>query len=175
MRQQDPKMKKISSEEIVQIVDRENNEVNATSRAEMRRLGLPHRASYILVFNSQNQLFIQKRTLTKDVFPGYWDIAAGGVVLANESYIESATRELQEELGITDVPLEFLFHHYFEDDTIKVWGGVYRCYHDGPFLLQEEEIEYGRFINIDDVLNSTLEEPFCPDGVDILKRLFDHV
>ncbi|NIR17298.1 MAG: NUDIX domain-containing protein, partial [Desulfobacterales bacterium] len=70
---------------------------------------LPHRATYILVFNSGGELYVQKRTQTKDVFPGYYDVAAGGVVLAGESYEEGAVRELLEELGIRGTPLEELF------------------------------------------------------------------
>ena len=50
-------------------------------------LALPHRSTYVLVFNSQGDLYVQKRTLTKDVFPGYFDVAAGGVVLAGETYV----------------------------------------------------------------------------------------
>ncbi|MEJ2236291.1 MAG: NUDIX domain-containing protein, partial [Syntrophobacterales bacterium] len=83
-----------SADEVVIIVDEENNEVGAVPRHEMRAGRLPHRATYILVFNSRGELFLQKRTQTKDVFPGYYDVAAGGVVLAGESYEGGAGREL---------------------------------------------------------------------------------
>lgn len=91
----------LPAEEIVQIVDRANNPIGVQPRAIMRQRGLIHRASYILVFNSSGQLFIQKRTMSKDIYPGYWDVAAGGVVLAAESYETSAGRELEEELGVS--------------------------------------------------------------------------
>ena len=45
----------------------------------------------------------------RDVFPGYYDIAAGGVVLAGETYEAGARRELAEEVGIRDVPLAHQF------------------------------------------------------------------
>ncbi|MCW5208454.1 NUDIX hydrolase, partial [Desulfobulbus sp. US2] len=67
-------------EEIVQIVDEHNRELGELPRRLMREQRLIHRASYILVFNAVGELFIQKRTTTKDVYPGYWDVAAGGVV-----------------------------------------------------------------------------------------------
>ncbi len=91
--------------EIVQIVDRDNRITGEAPRAQMRAAGLIHRACYILVFDARERLFIQKRTETKDIYPGYWDVAAGGVVLAGESYEESAARELEEELGVADAPL----------------------------------------------------------------------
>ena len=87
-------------DEHVTIVDDENRVVGSVLRREMRSRRLPHRATYILVFNSGGELFVQKRTMTKDVFPGYYDVAAGGVVLAGEGYMEGAVRELAEEMGI---------------------------------------------------------------------------
>lgn len=159
--------------EIVQIVDRDNRETGAVPRSHMRRLGLIHRASYILVFNRRQELFVQKRTMTKDIYPGHWDVAAGGVVLAGESYEVSASRELAEELGVSGVPLTPLFDHYFEEAGNRVWGRIFRCTHDGPFTLQPEEVESGLFMTIPQVLERCLREPFTPDGLLILRRLFD--
>src|SRR5262247_4252399 len=115
------------ADEIVAIVDEHNNVVGAAPRREMRAQRLPHRSTYILVFNSQGALYVQKRTMTKDVFPGYYDPAAGGVVLAGESYEEGARRELYEEMGIRDVPLTYLFDFCFEDERSRVWGRVFAC------------------------------------------------
>ncbi|MBU0663999.1 MAG: NUDIX hydrolase YfcD [Proteobacteria bacterium] len=159
------------AKEIVQIVDRDNREIDALPRHLMRSRGLIHRASYILVFNDQEEIFVQKRTTTKDIYPGYWDVAAGGVVLASESYEQSASRELAEELGISGIPLTPLFDHYFEDATNRVWGRVFRCTHEGPFTLQPEEVEYGRFMPIPQILQYSRQEPFTPDGILILQQI----
>ena len=99
-------------DEIVQIVDEDNTEIAAVARRIMREQHLIHRACYILVFNQAEDLFVQKRTMTKDVYPGYYDVAAGGVALAGESYEESAERELAEELGIEGMELTFCFDNY---------------------------------------------------------------
>lgn len=159
------------AEEIVQIVDRNNLDIDAVPRKIMREKGLIHRASYILVFHPDGRLFVQKRTMTKDVFPGYWDVAAGGVVLAGEGYMKSAQRELAEELGVTGVALEFLFDHYHEDSKNRVWGHIFRCTHPGPFVLQEEEIESGKFMSVERIFELNQKEPFTPDGMDILVKL----
>jgi len=157
--------------EIVQIVDENNTEIAAVSRWLMREQQLIHRASYILVFNRAGELFVQKRTMTKDVYPGYYDIAAGGVVLAGESYEESARRELTEELGIEEAALTPCFDHYYADATNKVWGRVFRCRHEGPFTLQKEEIESGGFMQVTQVLDAADSKLFTPDGIEILRRL----
>ena len=163
------------AEEIVQIVDRDNQVTEALPRHLMRSRGLIHRASYILVFNHRQEVFVQKRTTTKDIYPGYWDVAAGGVVLADESYEESASRELKEELGVSGIPLTPLFDHYFEDATNRVWGRVFRCTHEGPFTLQPEEVESGLFMSVPQILESSVREPFTPDGILILQRLTDNL
>lgn len=159
-----------ADKEIVAIVDEKNTVVGQTSRTEMRVHGLIHRATYILVFNGKGELFIQKRTPTKDIYPGYYDVAAGGVVLAEEDYEESAKRELFEELGINSDKLKYHFDHFHADDTNKVWGRIFSCVHDGPMVLQEEEVESGIFLDPHEVLKMCDKQPFTPDGIEILQR-----
>jgi 8-oxo-dGTP pyrophosphatase MutT (NUDIX family) len=159
-----------SADEIVAIVDERNNVVGTAARREMRAKRLLHRSTYILVFNSQGQLYVQKRTLTKDLFPGYYDPAAGGVVLEGESYEEGARRELEEEMGIRDVPLTWYSDFYFSDEKTRVWGGLFSCVHDGKIVLQLEEIESGAFQHVGDILRRAQTEPFTPDGMVALSR-----
>lgn len=160
-----------ADKEIVEIVDRDNRPCGTAERRHMRRAGLTHRASYILVINGQGQLFIQKRTAAKDIYPSYWEVAAGGVVLAGESYEESARRELAEELGIDNRLLVAHFDHYYEADNNKVWGRVFTCLSEGPFILQAEEVEEGRFVSPTEVFALSRQLPFTPDGLEILHRL----
>ncbi|KPJ97874.1 MAG: NUDIX hydrolase [Desulfobacterales bacterium SG8_35] len=160
-------------DEFVLIVDRDNNETGSAPRHEMRARGLPHRAAYILVFNSSKELFVQKRTMGKDIYPGYHDVAAGGVVLDGESYDESARRELEEELGIRDAVLTPHFTFFYEEGTNQVWGRVYSCIHDEEMTLQAEEIESGFFADPAQVLALSKTKKFTPDGIHVLKRYLE--
>src|ERR671924_253546 len=135
-----------ASDEMVVIVDEHNQVVGAAPRREMRARRLPHRSTYVLVFNSRGELYVQKRTLSKDVFPGYFDVAAGGVVLAGETYEQGAERELEEEMGIRGVPLNRLFAFHFENERTCLWGCAFSCVYDGEMVLQEEEVESGAFM-----------------------------
>ncbi len=159
-----------TADELVTIVDEQNNEIGVVHRREMRAGRLPHRATYILVFNSQGELYVQKRTQTKDVFPGYYDVAAGGVVVAGESYEEGAVRELAEELGIRGAPLTPLFDFYYEDEYIRLWGRAFSCMYDGELELQEEEVERGEFMKVEEVFRLAESEPFTPDCLYVLQR-----
>ena len=157
-------------EEIVVIVDENNRVIGAEPRSLMRAEGLAHRATYILVFNAKGELFVQERTLTKDIYPGYFDIAAGGVVAEGETYDECAERELEEEMGIRGVPLSRLFDFYHTDGRNRVWGMVYTCIYDGEIVLQKEEVESGEFCSIVDIFKRSEHEPFTPDGLYVLRR-----
>jgi isopentenyl-diphosphate delta-isomerase len=155
--------------ERVIIVDDNNAVVGAAPRHEMRAKRLPHRATFILVFDSKDRILVQKRTDTKDVYPGYYDLAAGGVVTEGESYDESALREAAEELGIHGVPLESRFDFYFEDPGNRCFGRVYSCVCDGPFTLQPEEVVSVEFFGLSDVLDGRIE-PLTPDTLEALRR-----
>ena len=166
MKNKNPKL--TTPEENVIIVDRKNRPIDVVPRYIMRRDGLRHRATYILVFNDMEEVYIQKRTLDKDFLPGYYDAAAGGVVREGEDYTLSARRELYEELGIR-APLKRFFDFYFEVVQQKMWGRAYICFHNGPFSLQAEEIESGDFYSPDDILQGKVS-PITPDTLYVFKR-----
>jgi isopentenyldiphosphate isomerase len=159
-----------AADEIVTIVDEHNRVVGAVPRREMRAKNLPHRSTYILVFNARGELYVQKRTMSKDVFPGYYDPATGGVVLAGESYEQGAVRELAEEMGIRDVPLTWLFDFYFTDKHTCVWGGAFSCVYEGEINLQAEEVESVALMTSDEILRRSVTEPFTPDGLYVVRR-----
>ena len=159
-----------AANEIVAIVDAQNNVVGTAPRGKMRAHRLIHRSTYILVFNPEGALYVQKRTMTKDVFPGYYDPATGGVVLAGESYEESAMRELEEEMGIRNVLLTRLFDFYFADERTQVWGGAFSCVYDGPLSLQAEEVENVSLMTMDEIFQRAQTEQFTPDGLYVVHR-----
>ena len=164
----------MGSSEIVAIVDENNQVTGQAGRSEMRAGNLIHRACYILVFNHRGELFVQKRTMIKDIYPGFYDVAAGGVLLAGESYEESACRELEEELGIT-AELTFCCDHFHDAFDNRVWGRVFTCRHDGPMRLQAEEVAEGLFLAIPEVLALSKREPFTPDGIEILNLCLQQI
>lgn len=157
--------------EIVLIVDERDDVVGEVPRPIMRARGLLHRVTYILVFDSLGRLFVQKRTKTKDLYPGYYDLAAGGVVCAGESYAQSAKREAWEELGV-DQPLTAHFKYFFEQNNNRCWGQVFSCVHDGPFTLQREEVESGEFMTVDEVTGGKIN-PVTPDTKAVFQRYLE--
>lgn len=162
------------ADEIVDVVDESDVVVGQATRRAMRERGLRHRAVYILVFNPGGQLFVHKRTASKDVYPAHHDVAVGGVLASGESYDDAAARELEEELGVR-VPLRRLFDLRFEAEGNAVNGVAYSCTTEGPFRLQEAEIESGRFVDLVEVIEWAQREPFCPDGLEVLGLYLDRL
>lgn len=160
----------MAADELVLIVDRDDNVIDRVARHVMRSRRLLHRVTYIFVYHSDGRLLVQKRTRTKDLYPGYYDLAAGGVVCAGESYDESAQREAREELGIDGRPLERRFKFFFEQDDNRCWGMVYSCRHDGPFKLQPEEVESVEFVAPEHI-NAGAIAPVTPDTLAVFERL----
>ena len=163
-------------DEQVVIVDALDRPVDVVPRSVMRTEGLRHRATGIFVVDRQRRLFVQRRTATKDVYPGMLDLCAGGVVVAGESYEACALREAAEELGIVDTPLETVFDSYFCDpgagrcQAIRNWCRFFICRHDGPFTLQPEEVSGGAFVAIADILADDASR-YTPDSLAALRRL----
>src|SRR2546422_10810839 len=130
------------TEEIFDVVNERDEVIGRQSRTEVHRLGLQHRAVHVLVFNSRGQVFLQKRSLTKDRQPGQWDSSASGHVDAGEDYDGCAVRELGEEIGLhlSEVPPRvFKLPASPETDQEHVW--VYCCQSEGQFELNSDEID----------------------------------
>ena len=161
-------------EEIFDVVNEQDEVVGRNTRAEVHRLGLRHRAVHVLVFNSKGEIFLQKRSQTKDTFPGAWDSSAAGHLDCGEDYDGCAIREMREELGIdAQHPPKRLFRitACAETGMEHVW--VHRYESEGPFILHPEEIETGQWFTPAHVSNWIHERPqdFASALVLIWKRL----
>jgi isopentenyldiphosphate isomerase len=157
------------SQELVDVFDENGRVVGQATRREMRARRLPHRATYLLVFNGKGEIFIHQRTASKDVYPSHWDLTIGGVVAAGESFDEGARREGREELGVEIDPVPLYAFRYADEHSV-VQGMVYRVQHDGPFRLQPEEIVQGEFVPVEDLPQRLCQALFCPDGIEVWKE-----
>jgi isopentenyldiphosphate isomerase len=161
-------------EEIFDVVNEKDEVVGRQTRAEVHRLGLMHRAVHVLVFNARGQVFLQKRSMTKDRQPGLWDSSASGHLDSGEDYDACAARELNEEIGLqpSKAPRRlFKLPAGPETDQEHVW--VYRCEAEGPFKLNPDEIERGAWFGAEEVSRWMAERPhdFASALLVIWKRL----
>jgi isopentenyldiphosphate isomerase len=132
------------NEEIFDVVNERDEVVGQAPRSEVHAKRLLHRAVHVLVFNAAGEVFLQKRSMSKDTAKGQWDSSASGHLDAGEDYDACAVRELREEIGLQlDRPPERILRLEACAETGQEFVWVYRCTSEGPFTLHPEEIERG--------------------------------
>lgn len=159
------------TEELVDIVDDDDNVIATVTRSEMRARRLQHRSVGIAVISTDGRLLIHRRSDAKDIWPGLWDIAAGGVVASGETYEDAAQRELAEELGLVDVEIECLGQSHYVDDELAALCRGYRVVHDGPFTFADGEVAEARWVTFDELDSMRGTHRFLPDSVALLLPL----
>ncbi len=161
-------------EEYFDIVNEDDEVIGQQPRSIVHEKGLRHRAAHVLVFNTDGKVFLQLRSMSKDNNPGVWDSACSGHVDAGESYADAAARELMEEIGLLPkTPLEPLFKIDACEDTGQEFVWVYQTQSEGPFTLNTDEIDAGRWVSPEDVTKAVAETPekYSPSFRLIWKRL----
>ena len=161
------------SEEIFDVVNDRDEVIGRETRGEVHRAGLKHRAVHVFVFNSRGEVFLQKRSMTKDSSPGLWDSSASGHLDCGEDYDACALRELREEIGLDlGACPQRLFKTGACSDTGQEFVWLYQCQSQGPFTLHPEEIERGDWFAPEEVARWLGERPqdFAPAFVRLWKE-----
>ena len=152
-------------DEMVDWIDDADRVIGVVTRRRMRAEALLHRSVGIHVWSSDGRILVHRRSNTKDLHPGWWDVGAGGVVGAGETYEVAAVRELGEELGIRDVPLTWFGSGRFDSAAFCTIAHFYRTVSDGPFRFDDGEITECRFVTLDALAEMVAELSFMPDTV----------
>ncbi len=158
-------------DELVDVVDEDDRVVSVVPRREMRARNLLHRCTYVLVERSDGLIHVHRRTETKDVDPGKYDMLPGGVCGAGETYDDCAVRELAEELGIEGVEPRFRFKHRYSEPDGEAWGAVYDVAWDGPIVPKAEEVAWYGWVTSEVLDRMLARESFCGDSREIYARL----
>ena len=136
-----------NQEELFIVVSRRDRIIGYRSRYDCHHdKSLIHRGVNVLVFNKLGEMLLQKRSLTKDTFPGWWTTAVGGHVAKGETYRQAAKREMTEEIGIS-VAFRFhskFIHEYPRETEIE---SIYIAKSEGPFLPNRVEVERLEFFS----------------------------
>ena len=156
------------SDESVDLVDESDRVIGQVTRAAMRRDRLRHRAVFIAVTDGSGRLLVHRRSAHKDIWPGWCDIAVGGVVTAGEGYEEAARRELAEEIGLTAVDLLTIDDGVatpFDDDSVSLIGRCFQIVHRGPFEFADGEVDHAWWVDRDELERVMAADRFLPDSL----------
>ncbi|MFA6917876.1 MAG: NUDIX domain-containing protein [Candidatus Gracilibacteria bacterium] len=157
--------------EYFDILDENGKQTGKTKlRAEVHRDGDWHKSVDIWIINPKDEVLIQKRSAQKESYPGLWEVSCSGHVNSGESSLDSAIRELMEELGVS-VPKEKL-QFLFEDKETNITNNgtfinnefkeVYLLELDleiEDYHVQKEEVETVKYINSTELENSIKQNP----------------
>lgn len=139
-------------------------------RALVHRYGDPHATAHVWVVRytkeGRPELLLQKRSQTKDSFPGCYDISSAGHVQAGGNCLDTAVRELKEELGIDAEPasLQFAGVHTAKVET-EFYGKPFCNFEISNVYLYKEAVDVENL-----VLQESEVESVCWMDLEELKQ-----
>jgi isopentenyldiphosphate isomerase len=160
-------VKVAGGDEWFDVVNERDEVIRRATRREVHATGLWHRAVHVMVFNGVCDVFLQKRSMLKDLSPGLWDSSCSGHLDAGEDYDRAAVRELAEEIGVR-LPMGESPQRWFRIEACEQTGWefvwVYRLRYDGPITIDPLEIQYGEWVAPAEVPARVARRPeeFCP-------------
>lgn len=164
---------KDNKNELFPIVDEKGNVLGTISRGHAHDgCKILHPVVHLHVFNSKEELYLQKRPDWKDIQPGKWDTAVGGHVELGESIESALYREVKEELGIKKFIKISLGYYIFESKKEKELVFVNKCIYDGPIHPNKEELAEGKFWNEKEIINNIGKGIFTPNFENEYQQLF---
>ena len=132
------------ADEIFDMVNERDEVIGQRTRGEVHRLGLRHRAVHVLVFNGRGELFLQKRSLKKDTFPGAWDSSVRDTWTRARITMLARCGNCGRKSGWKwSARRSGFFKIEACEETGQEFVWVYRLEAEGPFVLHPEEIETG--------------------------------
>ena len=128
--------------EYIDLVDENDNVIGFESRENVDAKNMKnYRVINIIIINKIGQIILAKRSKKKKYFGGCYFFSVGGHVSHNEKYEDAAYRELEEELGITNIKLEEI--GYFNPIKLGTssFSKLYKLKYDGKFIINKDEVE----------------------------------
>ena len=160
-------------EEWFPLVNEEGETIGKATRKECHSGSkMLHPVVHLHIFNEAGDLYLQKRSMNKDIQPGKWDTAVGGHIDYGETVEEALRREVREELGITAFTPQFITRYVFESTIEKELVNTFRTIYNGEIKPDTEELDGGRFWSLKEIKSNLGQNVFTPNFEQEFKRLF---
>lgn len=155
--------------EIFPLIDEEGQVVGRASRKYCHGGSMAlHPVVHLHVMDCQGRLYLQKRSMKKDIAPGRWDTSVGGHVDYGESLLEAVKREAREELGVlmnneelimnngqlgevSGDELRFLFQYVWQSSREREVVTAFAVVYEGELHPDHDEVDEGRFWTLEEL------------------------
>lgn len=122
-----------------------------------------HPVIHIHIIDRFSRIYLQKRSMNKDIQPGKWDTAVGGHVSYGEGILEAVYREASEELGFTDFNPIHLETYQFESEIEKEMVNVFAVVGTYELHPDLDEVDEGRWWELADIDSNLDKGVFTPN------------
>jgi len=158
-------MHKTDQEEYFPVVDEDGNEISLVLRSICHNgiSKLLHPVVHLHLFNSKGELYLQKRAMSKDLLPGYWDTSVGGHIGPGESVEDALRRETLEELGINKFDYILIKRYIWESQREREFVYSFRGTSEITPEINIDEIEEGRYWSLPEIKKNLGSGIFTPN------------
>ena len=167
-------MNTLNSDELFPIVDEDGNEISRAPRHVCHdgKSKLLHPVVHMHLYNKKGDLYLQKRAMTKDLLPGYWDTSVGGHMSPGETPDEALKRETIEELGLIEFSSKLVKKYIWESPREKELVYSFMGTSENQPVINRDEIDEGRFWSMEEIRENLDRNVFTPNFEHEFRMLF---
>lgn len=165
-----------SNTEIFPVVDEKGNMTGTAPRHVCHdgKSFLLHPVVHLHLSDSKGGIFLQKRSMLKDIQPGRWDTSVGGHMSPGETPEIAVVREAHEELGITGFEPVFLLSYVWMSERERELVFSFKASSDTIPVINKEEIDEGRYWDIQEIIENLDKGIFTPNFEHEFRMLNNH-
>lgn len=150
-------------EEKVILVDEQDKETGTMEKMQAHTEAKLHRAFSVFIFNSEGELMLQQRALSKYHSPGLWTNTCCSHPRPGESTEMAAHRRMTEEMGFDcsfSEAFSFVYKAPFSNDlTEHEYDHVFIGVSNQLPVLNKSEVAAYRFGTMEEIRNEMQEDP----------------
>lgn len=170
-------MKQQQQEEFLDIVDQNDQVIKSMPRSQVydQKLFSQMRSVWLLLKNSQGQLWIPRRCSTRQHLPNYLEGSVVGHVKAGENYQQALIRETMEEVGfdITQKRYKLLGKLTPQQHQTFCFATVYECMIDkAPANWNRDEYSEWSWLYPQDIITCAGQGEKIKDTLLVVLKMF---
>src|SRR5258708_6013780 len=158
-----------NQKELFVVVDKDDNILGYKTRYECHHdKSLIHRSVGVVIFNNSGKILLQKRSMSKDTYPGFYGLSASGHANKGETPEETMQREAMEEIGV-QLDLEFKVKYVYRDFQETEMDYLFTAIHNGPFPIDPTKVEKVDFFSLEEL--KSIKDEISPYSLLSLQKL----